>query len=53
MDWANNLKSSRSHERVSFYMEELVNETITFHKVLSRYLEKPVVKVNHLFCILV
>lgn len=36
---------------VNDYMELLVKETVTLHKVLSRYLSAPVVEVR-LFCII-
>lgn len=39
---------------VNDYMEILIKETVTLHKVLSRYLTPPVVEVSYLsicFCV--
>ena len=42
VDWA----APREASGVNGYMELLVKETVTLHKVLSRYLSVPVVEVR-------
>jgi len=50
IDW--NVTPTRTPGGANGYMEVLVRETVTLHKVLSRYLSAGVVEVRH-YCVVI